>query len=107
MQSQFVTVLEPYEKTPFIRRVRRLKVQHQSDPNSVAAVAVELHSGITDVLISCQQPVRVEVEGGIQFEGQFGMVTLAGDQVKCIRMCNARLLKCSGAELTSKLSAWG
>jgi len=106
MESQFVTVLEPYEKTPFIRRVRRLQVQHQSDPNSVAAVAVELQKGITDVLISCRQPVRVEVEGGIQFEGQFGMLRLAGGQVKCMRMCNARLLKCSGTELTSKLPAY-
>ena len=106
MQSQFVTVLEPYDKTPFIRRVRRLKVEHKADPNSVAAVAVELQDGTTDIVISCEEPTRVGVEGGIEFEGRFGMVRLVGDEVKCMRMSNARLLKVKDLVLTANVAAY-
>ena len=93
MASQFVTILEPYDKTPFIRRVRRLKVEHDADPNAVAAVAVELASGMTDILINCEEPTQVKVEGGITFEGQFGLARLVDGKVKLMRMSNARLLK--------------
>jgi hypothetical protein len=115
MGSQFVTVLEPYNKTPFIRQVRRLKVEHETDPNSVVAVAVDLEDGTTDILISCEEPTQVKVEvreaiqrigGGIEFDGQFGMIRLVGDEVKCMRMSNARLLKVKDIELTSKIAAY-
>ena len=106
MASQFVTVLEPYDTTPFIRRVRRLKVEHAADPNAVAAVAVELASGATDVVVSCEEPTRVVVEGGVELDGQFAMVRLVAGQVTCMRMANARLLKAAGVELASDVAAY-
>ena len=48
MGSQFITVLEPYDKKSFIRQARMLEVEHDGDPNSVAAVAVDLKNGTTD-----------------------------------------------------------
>ncbi|MFH1969011.1 MAG: protein kinase [Verrucomicrobiota bacterium] len=106
VKSQFVTVLEPYDRTPFIKQVRLLKVKHQARPDSVAAVAVELENGATDVLISCAEPTRVNVEGGIEFEGQMGMVRIVRGEVKCMRMSNAVLLKFKNVELVSKLGAY-
>ena len=106
MESQFVTLLEPYNKTPFIRQVRRLKVEHEADLNSVVAVAVELEDRMTDILISCEEPTQVKVEGGVEFDGQLGMIRLVGDEVKFMRMSNARLLKIKGIELTSDVAAY-
>jgi len=113
MESQFVTVLEPYDRTPFIRRVRKLEVEHNSALNaadiartSVAAVAVELENGTTDILISCEEPTQVKVEGDIEFDGQFGMIRFADGQVKSMRISNARLLRAKDFELICDVCAY-
>jgi hypothetical protein len=105
-ESQFVTVLEPYDTTPFIKRVRTLTVEHSADPNSVVAVAVELADGSTDVLISCEAPTQVKVEGGVEFSGQFGIVRLVNGQVKLMRMSNATRLKLGAVEIISQRPAY-
>jgi len=106
VESQFVNVLEPYEKTPFVKQVRALRVEHQADDSAVAAVAVDLEGGITDVLISCEQPTAVKVEGGIDFHGTFGMVRLAGDRVKLMRMSGGTRLTLGDAKLLAERDAW-
>ena len=106
LESRFVTVLEPYDTTPFIRHTRELTVEQGADPVSVVAVAVEMVNGVTDVLISCEEPARVRVEGGIEFDGQFGMVRFVNGSVKCMRMSNARRLTASGVTLTSPIAAY-
>ena len=106
MSSQFVTVLEPYETTPFITSVRALQVTHDADPDSVAAVAVELADGTVDILISCEQRTRVQVEGGVQFDGRFGMVRLVGGQVCTMRMSDATLLTCGDVTLQLDIPAY-
>ena len=105
-ESQFVTVLEPYDRAPFIHAVRRLEVTHDADPNSVAAVSVELTSGVTDILISCEEPTAVSVEGGIELDGQFGMIRMAGGQVTAMRMVNGRRLAVGDVTLTSEEAAY-
>ena len=104
-ESQFVTVLEPYDRTPFIRSVRRLEVSHEADTNAVAAVRIELTSGVTDILISCEEPTAVKVEGGIELDGQFGMIRMSGGQVTAMRMVNARRLTAGDVSLTSEEAA--
>jgi hypothetical protein len=106
MESQFVTVLEPFDKTPFIKTVRRLRVDHRADPNSVAAVAIELVNGVTDILINCEEPAEVTVEGGITFVGQFGMVRLVNGEVKIMRLIRGTLLQAGQVKLTAKTSAY-
>ncbi|MBT3376977.1 MAG: hypothetical protein HN742_39520 [Lentisphaerae bacterium] len=86
VRSQFVNVLEPYDRTPFIRVVRRLEVEHEVDSDAVIAVAVELVNGTVDTLISCEEPARVRVEGGIEFDGQFAMVRRVNGRIKQLRM---------------------
>ena len=104
--SQFVTVLEPYDTTPFIKQVRNLQVEHDADPNSVAAVAVDLADGTTDILISCEDRVAVKVEGGVEFNGQLGMIRVVNGAVKLMRMSNATLLKLGEVELKADIPAY-
>jgi len=106
VQSQFVNVLEPYSKTPFIKQVRALHVEHPADEQAVAAVAVDLEGGSTDVLISCEQPTAVKVEGGIDFHGTFAMVRLAGDRVTLLRMSGGTRLALGDAKLLADRDAW-
>jgi hypothetical protein len=105
-ESQFVTLIEPYDRMPLIESVRRLEVSHQGDPSSVAAVSVGHADGATDILISCEEPTEVAVEGGIEFDGQIGMVRMSGGEVTAMRMVNGRRLSVHGIALTSEQAAY-
>ena len=106
MQSRFFNVLEPYDTNRFISRVRELEVKHAGDACSAAAVAVELLGGRTDILISCEEAMEVEVEGGIRFDGTLGMIRMAGDEVKLMRMIGGTSLAVGGVELTAERPSW-
>ncbi|MCK5804346.1 MAG: heparinase II/III family protein [Lentisphaeria bacterium] len=102
LRSQFVNVLEPYDKTPFITKVRQLPVEHDADADSVTAVAVELTDGRTDILIACEQPTQVKVDGRIDFHGGFGMIRLDHGVVRSMRLVRGTLLACDGVTLTTE-----
>ncbi len=106
LQSQFVNVLEPYDTRPFIVGVRELEVRRDGDAVAAAAVAVEMAGGRTDILISCEEAMEVTVEGGITFNGTFGMIRLVGDEVKLMRMVGGTLLAFGTVALTSDRGAW-
>ena len=106
MRSQFVNVLEPYDKTPFIKHVRQLTVEHDADRNAVAAVAVELADGRTDILVSCEVPTAVKVKRGVAFNGTFGMIRLVEGKAELMRMIGGELLAHGDARLTAEQSAW-
>ncbi len=106
LQSQFVNVLEPYDTRPFIVGVRELEVRPDGDAVAAAAVAVEMAGGRTDILISCEEAMEVTVEGGITFNGTFGMIRLVGDEVKLMRMVGGTLLAFGTVELTAERAAW-
>ncbi len=106
LQSQFVNVLEPYDTRPFIVRVRELDVRHDGDVGAAAAVAVEMAGGRTDILISCEEAIQVTVEGGIKFDGTFGMIRLVGEEVKLMRMIGGTLLAFGSVALTAERAAW-
>ena len=106
MSSQFVTVLEPYDTTPFISAVRALDATHDADPETVVAVAVEMADGTVDILISCEQRTSVQVEGGIEFNGRFGMIRLVDGQVRTMRMSEATLLTYGGIRLETDQAAY-
>ena len=106
VQSQFVNVLEPYDRKPFVERVRPLVVEHADDSQAVAAVAVELIDGRTDIFISCERPTEVTVEGGIRFDGSFGMIRVAGAEVELMRMVGGTHLLYGDAELTVEQAVW-
>ncbi|MBB29277.1 MAG: hypothetical protein CME25_10310 [Gemmatimonadetes bacterium] len=104
VQSQYLNVLEPYDRTPFIGQVRELEISGSA--GEAGAVAVELTDGRKDILISCEKPTALTVEGGIEFEGLFGFVRLVGDRVTSLRMFGGKRLALGKAELTSEMDAW-
>ncbi len=106
MQSQFVTMLEPYDTTPFISEVRLLETEHAAAAETVVAVAVEMIDGTVDILISCEERTRVEVEGGIEFDGRFGMVRIENGDVRLMRMSDASLLRVGDVALEAEQPAW-
>ena len=106
LQSRFVNVLEPYDTNPFIVRVSELEVGHNGDACAAAAVAVELADGRTDILISCEETMEVEVEGGIRFNGMFGMIRRVGDEVRLMRVIGGTLLALGDVTLTAERAAW-
>ncbi len=106
VRSQFVNVLEPYDTRSFINQVCELKVEHNGDADAVAAVAVELADGRTDILISCEETTEVTVEGGITFNGTFGMIRMVDNEVKLMRMVGGTLLARGDAKLTADRADW-
>jgi len=106
MSSQFVNVLEPYDKSPFIKQIRQLKVEHDTDQDAVAAIAVDLADGHTDILITCEQPMAVKVEGGVEFNGMFGMMRLADGKPKLMRLIGGTLIAHGDTRLTADRPEW-
>lgn len=106
LESQFVNVLEPYDKTPFVKQVRVLAVEHQAAPTTVVAVAVELVDGRRDILVCAARPTAVAIEGGITFNGMVGLVRLSGDSVEIMRMCGGTLLSYRETQLTAERAEW-
>ncbi len=91
--SQYVNVLEPYEKTPLIKQVRLLK-----DEPGAAAAAVQLADGRTDIVISSDQPRSIAFDN-VTFDGMFALIRLQGDKVTHMRMVGGTKLTCGGAQL--------
>jgi len=91
METQFVNILEPYDRAPFVSSVRRLPVAHEGDESPVVAVAVTLQDGTEDILISCQEPTAVTVDGRVQFSGRFALLRLKGGKPTLVRLSEASL----------------
>jgi len=58
LDSAFVTVLEPYDHTPFLARVRRLAVLEAAPGTNPVAVEVRRWTAGVDTLITCEAPGR-------------------------------------------------
>ncbi|MBD3182141.1 hypothetical protein GF312_07610 [Candidatus Poribacteria bacterium] len=93
MESQFVSVLEPYDRNPFIKSVRSLSVEHDVDPDSVIALMVELENGRADYIISCEEPTHVRVENNIEFNGRFLLVRTINNNPRLMRMVEGKMLR--------------
>ena len=105
LESTFVTILEPYDWQPFIQSVRRLEVAEAAPDTHPVAVEVTLADGRRDVLISCETPGRVRVEGGITLEGAHGFLSFRGGQVECAKLMEGTLLERGAFRLTAETAA--
>lgn len=93
LESLFVTVLEPYDHTPFITAVRRLAILESAPGTHPVAVEVVLADGRVDTLISCEAPGRVRVEGEVVLDGTYGFLARRGGQVECAKLMGGTLLE--------------
>jgi len=100
LESLFTTVIEPYDAKPFIVSTRNLKVLSGPSDQMVGAVEVTLADGRVDTILCCEQPARVDVEGGIVLDGVFGIVARRGDHIEFAKLVAGRLLAAPGLNLS-------
>jgi len=78
LESQFVSVLEPYGKSPFIKSIRRLPLAEQPDGFAVA-LEVRLADGRTDRIFATENGGRVATPDGFALDGRLGWVRFDAD----------------------------
>ena len=110
IESQFVTVHEPYELKPFIAAARPLKIDKHEGTGFAAAIEIDLADGRRDVVIVAEHPGRVEA-GGVMLEGQLGLVRLRDGRVEAAKLVRGTKLRCGDykletpfAEITGRLT---
>jgi hypothetical protein len=91
LESQFVTVHEPYEFPPFIDSARPLRVDSHEGEGFVAAMEINLVDGRRDIVIIAEHPGRVAA-GGVVLDGQVGLIRMLDGQVQAARLVRGTLL---------------
>lgn len=84
LNTQFISVLEPYGKTPVIQSVRLLK-EAATRNVFMSAVEVTLVDGRRDVILVRETPGPLSA-GGVSLEGRVGFARLAGDQPQTLAL---------------------
>ena len=112
IESQFVTVLEPYEPEPFIASTKPLKLDAHDGEGSAAAVQVDLKDGRSDIIIIAEEPCHVEA-GGLKLDGQMGFIRLRDGKVEAAKLVRGTkleygdyVLKADRGEITGKLAGF-
>ncbi|MFW6437414.1 MAG: hypothetical protein ACOCZ7_00255, partial [Armatimonadota bacterium] len=103
LESQFVTVLEPYEPDPFIASTRALPLDAHEGDGFACAVEVALTDGRRDIIILAEKPGRVEA-GGVTLDGQMGFVRMQDGEVIDARLFRGTRLATGNWELTSPVA---
>ena len=111
LSTQFVSVLEPYGKTPLIKSVRLLKSQDGA-AGFVAAVEVVLVDGRRDVVLVTENGGKLRA-GGVSLDGRVGFVRFAGDKPVAQTLiagsslaAGAQKLTLPRAFVTGRLAGW-
>lgn len=91
LESLFVNVLEPYDRTPFVESVRLLEVTADPSAGMTTALEVTLDTGRVDMLVSSEHPGELQVEGGLKLAGTFGFVSSRDGDVEYAKLCGDRL----------------
>lgn len=101
LESTFVTVLEPYDRKPFLRSVRLIPVQPKpGEIGGAVGVEVVTADGRTDLLISSGQSGRA-VAGDLTVEGAHGFVARRGKRVEIAKLMGGTRLEVGGLCLTA------
>ncbi|MBM7789472.1 heparinase II/III domain-containing protein [Tenggerimyces flavus] len=82
LASQFVSVIEPYVDSRFVRDARLVDVEASGlDPNEAVAVKVTLTNGRVDYIVSSlRTDLVLTVDGQHRFEGAFGVMSFEGGE---------------------------
>ncbi|MDF2814352.1 MAG: Heparinase family protein [Paenibacillus sp.] len=97
LESNFTSVLEPYEDKRFITDIREVPVLASGNtaaPIEAKAVKVTLQDGRVDYIVSALNgEIKYMVDGKFEFQGSFGVVSYRNDTVVYTYMHDASLLK--------------
>jgi hypothetical protein len=103
VNSQFINVLEPYERMPFIGEIRLLEVEHTLRAEAVCAIEVSMLDGRRDIFVGCEQPTEVRVEGDLYFNGLAGLVRRDQEVIQQIRVIGGTRLACGEVSLEASV----
>lgn len=103
LNTQFVSVLEPYGKTAIVKSARLLKSEVTAE-NFAAAVEVQLVNGRRDVILVTENGGKLEA-GGVALDGRVGFVRFEGETVVAQTLLAGHSLVAGQAKLTLGASA--
>jgi len=111
LSTQFVSVIEPYGKTPIIQTARLLKSE-PTNAGYLCAVEVTLADGRRDVLLVTQDGGKVEA-GGVALDGRVGFARFSGERAVAAALIEGaklqagdRTLELPVGAITGKLLGW-
>jgi hypothetical protein len=104
--TAFLNVLEPYDQETFIESVEELEVHGCGDPAAAQAVRVEMKDGTVDLLVACERPMRVAVEGGLVLYGRLGLVRLRDGEPVLMRLVGGEVLRYGKHRLTAPVGEY-
>lgn len=99
LSSQFLTVLEPYEKQPFITKVERLALPQGN--SRVAALQVTTTQGVDTLIFSDDPNQQIVLPDGTHFRGRFGLLRRSGNAVTAMSLVGGTELVGEGVTLTT------
>jgi hypothetical protein len=100
LESVFVTVLEPYDRQPFLKAVRLVAAQSQTPGANPVAIEVVTQDGRTDLLLAAENAGKV-VAGDVRMEGQYGFLARRGEQIEIAKLMGGRRLAAGAFVLTA------
>lgn len=104
LETEFVTVHEPYDGEPFIAEVRRLDVEGASG-SFAGAVEIRFVDGRRDVVIMAEKPGSYAA-GGIELQGQFGLVRFDADgRIAIAKLTNGTVLRSGDFSVTQPVGS--
>lgn len=105
LESVFVTVLEPYDREPFLHSVRLLPATFSTPGAHPVAVEVMTKDGRTDYLLSLETPGKATV-GDIRVDGTNAFVARRGGRIEIAKLMRGRELVTRGLHLTVDAPAY-
>lgn len=100
IQSQFVSVLEPYEPTPFIVSTEPLEITGRQAEGFASAVRVTLTDGRTDTILIAENPGAMQA-GGVATDAQYAFVRVENGAVTAAKLVRGTYLRLGDYELTA------
>ena len=99
VNTQFVSVIEPYGKQPFIREVRALTNVIESKTGTArAALEIVLADGRRDVVLINEDPMPQQA-GGVTMDGRIGFVRFDATGPALARLFEGRSLEAGAARI--------
>lgn len=98
LNSNFVSVIEPYRKNPFIKTVKRV----DKNTNGNIILEVEKMDGTTDyILVNTDSSGSMKMSNKITMTGKIGYVSLKNEEVQKAVLINGQSLIYGNIKLTS------
>lgn len=105
LESVFVTVLEPYDREPFLRSVRLIPARSETPGADPVAIEVITADGRVDTLLALDTAGFCAAEG-IKLEGKFGFLARREGNVEIAKLMGGTRLEGPGFILTAATAAY-